>query len=579
MQKSLLLQSPSKDNPNFHGTISCSRREKIVAAMAFLAVLAVRVIYIFRYRVDSDEPQHIFVVWQWSQGLVAYRDFFDNHAPLFHIIMIPFLKWLGERADILDLARLFIVPFYILSLGAVRWLGLTLFSERVGLWAPIFAGALPNYLFPTIEFRPDNLWAAVWLVALALLVSGRPSMLRSFIVGLLAGISLSVSIKTGLLVGTLAGAAGLAFLVAPAIRRKYQPARFLANFVSAIAGFVVVPGLLLIFLARQGVLAEMKYCILLHNILPAGMNVEGRSPSLILLALAVLTLTVIARFLLRFWGAEGTAFRRTTVFLHVGFLVAALELAWPVNTRQNYLPVYPLAMLLLSVPLTSLAERISSRSRFSPATFLACLVAAMLGWVMLARPIMIDLTLPADHLIADALILTKPGEYVMTYKGEAVFRPRPYYYVLEPFTRARLNNGLLPDEISDRLIATRTCAAMTLTHRLPTAARHFIENNYIPVGQLRVVGKELPEADSQGDIRFNIQIPADYTLVMEGGEGIVVQLDGKPFFKSAFMEAGWHILRISGKATVAKLLWTRAVQLGFKPLSQDYQPEKVGSEF
>ncbi len=579
MVRSILQKNPLSGNSGVHVATPCTRREKIVVALLFLAVLVLRLVYIFRYRVDSDEPQHLFVVWQWSQGLVAYRDFFDNHAPLFPILMTPVLNWLGERADILDHARVFMVPFFLLSLGAVHWLGRVLFSERVGLWAPIIAGALPNYFFPTIEFRPDNLWAAVWLLALAVLISGRPSLPRSFIAGLLAGISLSASIKTGLLIGALAGAAGVAFLVAPAIWREFKPARFLAHIASALAGFVVVPGMLVVFLARQGALADMKYCIFQHNILPAGMHVEGRTPSWILLALAVLILTLIARILFRFWGNEGTAFRRTTVFLHAGLLLSVLELAWPVNTRQNYLPVYPLAMLILCVPLISAAERISSRSRISPESFLACLVVAMLGWVMLARPITINQTLPVDHLIAEALTLTRPNEYIMTHKGEAVFRPRPYYFVLEPFTRARLNNGLLPDEISDRLIATRTCVAMTITHRLPRGARHFIEDNYIPVGQLRVVGKKLPAPDREGNIRFTIKIPADYTLVMDGGEGIIVQLDGKPFSKSAFMEAGDHVLRIPGQEPAGTLLWTRAVQHGFKPLPQDYQPEKIGSEF
>ena len=69
---------------------------------------------------DSDEPQHLHVVWNWSQGRVAYRDFFDNHTPLFHLLMAPLLCLLGERADILNVMRLFVIPFYLVSIWAVH---------------------------------------------------------------------------------------------------------------------------------------------------------------------------------------------------------------------------------------------------------------------------------------------------------------------------------------------------------------------------------------------------------------------------------------------------------------------------
>src|SRR5258708_9301857 len=54
-----------------------------------------------RYRFDSDEPQHLHVAWGWTAGLVQYRDLFDNHAPLFHILLAPILKVVGEPPDVL----------------------------------------------------------------------------------------------------------------------------------------------------------------------------------------------------------------------------------------------------------------------------------------------------------------------------------------------------------------------------------------------------------------------------------------------------------------------------------------------
>ena len=57
-------------------------------AMALLVgAVLLRLASIFHYRFDNDEPQHLHVVWAWTQGLVQYRDVFDNHMPLFHTAM------------------------------------------------------------------------------------------------------------------------------------------------------------------------------------------------------------------------------------------------------------------------------------------------------------------------------------------------------------------------------------------------------------------------------------------------------------------------------------------------------------
>src|SRR6266436_7668826 len=79
--------------------------EARVAAAFLLATFILRVVYIFHYRIDSDEPQHLHVVWGWVHGLVQYRDVFDNHAPLFHLFSAPLVALIGDRPDILALLR------------------------------------------------------------------------------------------------------------------------------------------------------------------------------------------------------------------------------------------------------------------------------------------------------------------------------------------------------------------------------------------------------------------------------------------------------------------------------------------
>src|SRR5467141_2605484 len=72
----------------------------------------------FRFRFDSDEPQHLHVAWGWVAGMVQYRDFFDNHAPLFLMATAPLLRLVGERSDVLLFMR---APMVLLFALVVWW--------------------------------------------------------------------------------------------------------------------------------------------------------------------------------------------------------------------------------------------------------------------------------------------------------------------------------------------------------------------------------------------------------------------------------------------------------------------------
>src|SRR5438094_9848463 len=77
------------------------------------AIVALRIAIVFRYRIDSDETQHLHVVWAWTHGLLQYRDLFDNHMPLFHILSVPLLKVAGERPETMLLVRIAMLPLFV----------------------------------------------------------------------------------------------------------------------------------------------------------------------------------------------------------------------------------------------------------------------------------------------------------------------------------------------------------------------------------------------------------------------------------------------------------------------------------
>src|SRR5262249_23210709 len=114
--------------------------EFIAAAVLFALMIVIRVVNILHYRFDSDEPQHLHVIWASARGFVQYRDLFDNPMPLFHIAFAPIFGMIGDRATILYEMRFILLPMYFVAAWCTYQIGTSLFSRRAGIWAVILAG-------------------------------------------------------------------------------------------------------------------------------------------------------------------------------------------------------------------------------------------------------------------------------------------------------------------------------------------------------------------------------------------------------------------------------------------------------
>ncbi len=64
--------------------------EFAVAATLLTVMIVLKLVNITHYRFDSDESQHMHVIWAWARGFIQYRDVFDNHMPLFQIRSLRF---------------------------------------------------------------------------------------------------------------------------------------------------------------------------------------------------------------------------------------------------------------------------------------------------------------------------------------------------------------------------------------------------------------------------------------------------------------------------------------------------------
>jgi hypothetical protein len=234
------------------------------------------------------------------------------------------------------------------------------------------------------------------------------------------------------------------------------------------------------------------------------------------------------------------------------------------------LPVVPLAAVLLAAALVSVSNRM--RLRRPRAAWLAAGVAALpglvviseLAWTSSMEQPWVDGTHGQRALLGDVLQLTRPKDSVMDFRGETVFRPRPFYYALEAITLERMRMGLLPDDIADHLIAARTPAVVPDHDDFPPRGRKFMNQNYLLVGKLRVAGKLLRDDAGAGVRRFEIRIPLRYAIVTPSGAARGM-LDGTAYEGPRELAAGPHSYRPAPGENRAAVVWADAVDRGRSP--------------
>jgi hypothetical protein len=374
------LSAPPPPPPRERDPIAGTPRERAPGttprerglALALLGVaVALRLLGVWEYRFNSDEPQHAHVVWGWTRGMVQYRDFFDNHTPLFHMLWAPLLAAFGESVRTLFWLRLTMLPLYLAAL-AVTWLiGRRLLSPRAALWGTVLTALLPPFFVKTLEFRTDVPWTLLWLLAFQVATGGTPGPARLFIAGLAVGAAAAVSLKSSLLLacllgsalaaavwrlagangagrgdggaGGLPGGAGGRASLRPTLRAA---GRALAAAGAGLAGLAAVPAGVALYFQRHGALDALIAGAVRHNL---QVSQHGPPPlkRALILAVGAPLLVVIARWSLRA-GLPALARQRLVLALTAGSYLIALEVLWPLITSQTYLPVEPLLCLFVA---------------------------------------------------------------------------------------------------------------------------------------------------------------------------------------------------------------------------------------
>jgi hypothetical protein len=505
------------------------------------ATLLLRGLAYFRYRFDSDEPQHLHVAWGWAAGLVQYRDLFDNHAPLFHMLTAPLVRLLGERDDILFYMRAPMVPLFVIVVAATWILARRFWTDRIALWSVIVLCTFPPFFLKSIEYRTDNLWTAVWMIALVVLTGGAAASTGRYLVtGLLLGIAMCVSLKTVLLLVTLAVAATITAFV------RDERLSIRAPFVVLI-GAVIPPALIAVWYAQIGAWPNLVYCVVRFNELVTSGRHNLVLPRVIfpfVLLLVVWRARAIAR------GYEGP---RTRFYLGVCAAVFSITLIgfWALISPRDFLPIMPLfAIAIAAWILRRWPQRATAILTVTSILFLGS-TAYYTQWFR-------DATRESTTLMHQVLRLSRPGEWLMDYKGETVYRRRPYYFIFEKIGRGAMHRGLLRDTVAEAMIRTKCHVAQADGNFWPRRARQFLNENFLDMGRLRASGQWIRE-----DGGFSIAIDGDYAVIDKNGHAAGA-LDGTPYTSPRYLAAGEHRFVKASNERLA-VVWAPAVERGFSP--------------
>ncbi len=522
-------------------------------------MIVLQIAYAFRWRVNSDEPQHLHVVWAWTQGLLPYRDVFDNHAPLFQMLSAPLLSLLGERADIVAWMRLEELPFWVLALWCIWRIGSALYSTRAGVLAVALTALAPLFSTLAVEFRPDMPWTAVWLAAVAIAVGGTMTPRRALLAGMAAGCALALSMKTLLLVASL----GFSWLLVVLVQTRHGARFGLRAAASRIAagacGFVLLPLCVALFFSTRGAGPAMLDDVLLYNRVPGMLHRPHWMAWVLPVALPLLVW--LAMSLLRGASKPERGLQRATLLLSALTYAIVVVCYWPLPTQQDVLPLVPLLMVAVAGGVMALVQRRGTGWRALPWV----LLGAEILFMLIDKAPWVNRQTEYTQTLATVLALASPSDTVMDCKGGSIFRTRPTRLVLEGITRRRIALGWTADDIPEHLRQTRVAIACG---ELPPRTRAFLDDNYLVVSdqmQVAVAGKRLSAVPAATAVPFDVGVAAPYAAITDSASGVFIgSIDGMTYAGPRVLEPGPHVLVSSQAARTVELVWSKALLQGFR---------------
>jgi hypothetical protein len=360
-------------------------------------------------------------------------------------------------------------------------------------------------------------------------------------------------------------AASLTLCLFPRSRQRVFAQGRWRSIIWLIAGSLVVPLVLITTFWRLHALGSLVYCTIGHNVVPyVGLWGAG-ARRMVIFPLAFAGLVGASYTLVRTFPGRVTE-RQICVFLTAGLYLALLEAFWPLITKQDFLPSTPLvALLVVAAVLSGLAALEHGGPRPAVASARVVLLASMCSIDLFA---VCQIQLPwrysnelQDRTILATLRATRPGEPILDVQGETIFRPRPFYYLLENLTVARLANGSLRDDIPVDIVRSRTHFVVDDSEYLPSGDRPFLNKHFVSFGALRVLGSRLGDTGDapHAEHVFDVCYAERFAVVADGAPARGV-LDGVRYRGPVLLQPGVHRYRAEPGERDVLAVWDVALE-------------------
>ena len=116
--------------------------------------------------VDIDEFQHLHAAWMVSQHYLLYRDFWENHTPLFYYLLIPLFHLVREGSRLVIVARIIMSCAAFIILLLVYLLARIDHDRKTSFLAVLILSYMVIFVEKSIEVRPDQMLISLWLTSL-----------------------------------------------------------------------------------------------------------------------------------------------------------------------------------------------------------------------------------------------------------------------------------------------------------------------------------------------------------------------------------------------------------------------------
>jgi hypothetical protein len=496
-------------------------------------LLAAHIALIVLYRIDSDEPQHLHVAWEWSRGMVPYRDFFDNHMPLFHFLTSPLPHYVQDWS-LLYVARWAMLPL-VAGLFVVLSRLVRLAYGESNRWIAVVALLIPAVALKTTEFRNDTLAMLLALAAFTAALQWKHSLRGAAISGALFGAAFLTSFKALLFLA--------AFLLADLVIRREEKRRIPWKRYAVLAtAFTAVLLPFVLWFAWRGAIPAWVECAFIYNSrfpVPVLRRIGG--------ALFAVPLLLGSIRLMKHNGRpDPEAYQ---LRLTVAFFTVLLLCGWPLITTRDWLPVLPLGMIVLFCDVMSS----TGVARY-----------ALIGFMLVAEAIAIvdggglleGRRTREQQYLADVAQVTVAADPIADLKGESIFRRRPTYYILERVSLQLYRSGKLRDTIWLDIIRNQCHVAAPDSNSFPPETRAFLNRYFLPHGRLRVAASPV-----DGGGFFSIAVPGSYVVLGEDGR-VAARVDQRQAGAAGFaLQPGLHHIESAERPLV--VIWSCAVDRGF----------------